>query len=291
MTKTSHFSIDILASKEHVWHTMLDDQTYREWTSVFGAGSYYEGSWEKGSKIRFLGTAETGAEQPSGMISEIAENKKYECISIRHLGYVVNGKDVTDTPEIQAWSPMLETYTFTALPLGTKLTVDVDMIPGMEEFMTEAWPKGLQQLKEMCQRPGPAVEVTAVVHAPLSHVWTCWTEPMHIAHWAFATPDWGVGKVENDVRVNGTFLTNMHAKDGSASFDFTGTYTEVIPEQKLTYRTDDSRMVTVEFSAEGDATRVTERFQTERVYPPEMQKEGWQQILNNFTQYAESAAN
>lgn len=275
--RTLTFSIDILASTEHVWNTMLNQASYKEWTAAFAPGCSYEGSWEQGTKMRFLGP------NGSGMFSEVAENRPYAHLSVRHIGYDENGKKVTFTPALY------EKYTFTVAELGTRLQVDLDVLPEFEVDMTEAWPKALAQLKEICQRPGPAVEVTSVISAPLAHVWQCWIEPKHITGWAFASPDWAVGNVENDVRAGGRFLTNMHAKDGSAGFDFTGTYTVVEPQQRLIYRTDDSRVVEVTFAREGNGTRVTERFETERVYPPEMQQAGWQSILDNFRTYTESA--
>jgi hypothetical protein len=82
-----HFSTLINAPKDKVWHAMLDDQPYREWTKAFNEGSYYKGSWEKGSKILFLGPDPNTGEE-GGMVSRIAENKPYEFISIEHLGIV-----------------------------------------------------------------------------------------------------------------------------------------------------------------------------------------------------------
>ena len=104
--KKLHFSIVINAPKEKVWHAMLDDKQYREWTKAFnpgdkpGAFSYYRGDWSKGSKMLFLGPdPETG--QEGGMVSRIAENKPYEYISIEHIGIVQNG--IEDTTSV--WVP------------------------------------------------------------------------------------------------------------------------------------------------------------------------------------------
>ena len=92
------FSILINAPKEKVWHAMLDDKPYREWTAAFNPGSYYKGDWSKGSKILFLGpNPETGEE--GGMVSRIAENKRYEFISIEHVGIVYNGVEDTTSDE------------------------------------------------------------------------------------------------------------------------------------------------------------------------------------------------
>ena len=85
-----HFSIVINATKEKVWNTMLNDDTYRKWTEAFAPGSYYKGNWNKGSKILFVGPGEKGE---MGMVSRIKENKQYEFISIEHLGIIQNGKE------------------------------------------------------------------------------------------------------------------------------------------------------------------------------------------------------
>jgi uncharacterized protein YndB with AHSA1/START domain len=93
------FSIVIKAPRQKVWSKMLDQEGYSSWTADFAAGSYYEGSWEKGEKIRFL------IPDGSGMISVIAENKPYEFISIKHLGFIKDGIENTDGPEIKGWAP------------------------------------------------------------------------------------------------------------------------------------------------------------------------------------------
>jgi uncharacterized protein YndB with AHSA1/START domain len=154
-----HFSIEINAPKEKVWDTMLGDRTYREWTTVFSPGSYYEGDWEKGSKILFLGPDEDG--KLSGMTSVIAENRPYEFISIKHLGEVKNGVEDTTSKEVLAWAGALENYTFVEKDGQTE--VQVDMIGNdqaeetkqskeMTEMFKDMWPKALQKLKELAER-------------------------------------------------------------------------------------------------------------------------------------------
>src|SRR5687768_1697097 len=92
------YSIEINAPREKVWHSMLDDPTYREWTDVFSKGSYYKGSWEKGSKIMFLGP-DPDSKTEGGLVSEIAENRPYEFVSIKHVGIVANGVEDTSSDE------------------------------------------------------------------------------------------------------------------------------------------------------------------------------------------------
>jgi hypothetical protein len=105
-----NFSIIINASKEKVWNTMLEDKTYREWTEAFSPGSHYVGSWNKGSKILFLGPNENRI--MGGMVSQIKENKPHEYISIEHLGVVQDGNEDTTSDAIKVWAGSLENYTF-----------------------------------------------------------------------------------------------------------------------------------------------------------------------------------
>jgi uncharacterized protein YndB with AHSA1/START domain len=144
-----HFSITIDAPREHVWKTMLEDATYREWTEVFSPGSSYEGSWEKGSKIKFVGPDENG--KMGGMSSEIAESNPYEFVSAHHIGVVVDGVEDTTSEEAKKWNGY-ENYTFKDLDGKTELTVDMDMNEEGVEYMSEAWPKALQKLKEIAER-------------------------------------------------------------------------------------------------------------------------------------------
>lgn len=129
---------------------MLDDKTYRQWTEVFHAGSYYKGSWEKGSKMLFLGPdPETGKE--GGMVSMIADNRKHEFISIKHIGMVNDGVEDTTSEEAKKWAPAYENYTFTEKDGVTEVKIDIDMLPEFKEMMEEMWPKALEKLKELAE--------------------------------------------------------------------------------------------------------------------------------------------
>lgn len=132
-----------------------------------------------------------------------------------------------------------------------------------------------------------AITVQATVNAPIEKVWKFWNEPEHITQWAFASPDWHAPKAENDLRVDGTFSTTMAAKDGSFSFDFGGVYTKVENHKAIEYTLGDGRKVKISFSAEGNQTNVVETFDPEDQNPEEMQRGGWQAILDNFKAYAE----
>lgn len=134
------------------------------------------------------------------------------------------------------------------------------------------------------------ITVAVVVNAPVEKVWQCWTRPEHITQWCFASDDWCAPAATNDVRVGGVFTTRMEAKDGSTGFDFGGTYTTVVPEKILEYTMngDDARKVSIQFSQEGENCKVTETFEAESENPLEMQRSGWQSILDNFKKYTEA---
>ena len=131
------------------------------------------------------------------------------------------------------------------------------------------------------------ITVTTTITGDIQKVWDMWTMPEHITKWTFASPDWECPKAENDVRVGGIFSSTMAAKDGSMSFDFAGTYTEVIPLELLVYSFGD-RTAKVSFTQEGDSVHITETFDPETEHPREMQQSGWQAILDNFKKYVET---
>jgi len=108
--KRIQFVAEIAAPASRVYELMIGEASYRDWTSAFVEGSRYEGSWGRGERIRFLSPS------GDGMVSEIAENKPNEFISIRHLGYIANGIEDTQSEAIRAWAPAYENYTFVATP-------------------------------------------------------------------------------------------------------------------------------------------------------------------------------
>lgn len=145
-----HFEININASAEHVYKTMLDENKYKEWTSEFNPTSHFKGSWEKGSKILFPGTDKDGA--TSGMVSKIKENIPNRYLSIEYLGTVRDGKEITSGPEIDDWAGAMENYTFSFVNDKTLLSVDIDSINEFNWYFTETWPKALKKLKSICEK-------------------------------------------------------------------------------------------------------------------------------------------
>jgi uncharacterized protein YndB with AHSA1/START domain len=132
------------------------------------------------------------------------------------------------------------------------------------------------------------INISATVNAPVEKVWECWTEPEHIKKWNNASEDWHTPVAENDLRVGGKFLSRMEAKDGSFGFDFGGVYDEVKLNEVIAYTLGDERKVRITFTDQGDKTEINEAFEAEETNSIEMQKSGWQAILDNFERYTES---
>lgn len=131
------------------------------------------------------------------------------------------------------------------------------------------------------------ITVASTIKAPIEKVWKYWTKPEHITRWTNASDDWHAPRAENDLRAGGKFLTRMEAKDGSFGFDFNGVYDTVKTNELIEYTIEGGRTVTVHFSSIGNETRVVEMFEAENENPVEMQKGGWQAILDNFKKYTE----
>ena len=133
------------------------------------------------------------------------------------------------------------------------------------------------------------VSVEQVVNRQRRDVWRFFNEPAHIVSWNFASDDWCCPRAENDLRVGGRLCTRMEAKDGSFGFDFEAVYDEVVQESKIAYTMTDGRRAETRFEDLGNSTRVSTTFDAEQENPAEMQRLGWQSILDNFKTYAESA--
>jgi uncharacterized protein YndB with AHSA1/START domain len=148
---TLHFNISVDASKKKVWETMLQDASYREWTRAFNpAGSWYEGDWNQGSEIRFIGAGENGT--VSGMVGRIKESRPYDFLSIEHLGVIHQGKEDTTSDAVKQWAPAFENYTFKDRDGATEVLVDMDADEQHAAMFEQMWPNALQKLKELAER-------------------------------------------------------------------------------------------------------------------------------------------
>jgi uncharacterized protein YndB with AHSA1/START domain len=148
-----YFEIKIKATSEQVFKTMFDKTKYKEWTSEFNETSHFIGSWEKGSKITFLGTDKDG--NAGGMVSKIIENVPDKFVSIEHRGIIKNGKEITSGAETNEWVGALENYRFTQNNDFTLLEVELmspeKINPAFKSYFMETWPKALSKLKQICE--------------------------------------------------------------------------------------------------------------------------------------------
>lgn len=134
-----------------------------------------------------------------------------------------------------------------------------------------------------------SITIRVLINAPVEIVWKCWITPEDILKWNNASNDWHTTRVENDLRIGGSFLSRMEAKDGSVGFDFEGIYDTVENLKLIEYHLADNRKVRIIFSAKGNQTEVIETFDPENENTIELQRDGWQAILNNFKKHTEAS--
>ncbi len=148
-----HYSITINAPVNKVYDAMLgisNKSIYEEWTALFNPTSTYEGSWDKGSKILFVGIDEEG--ERGGMVSEIAENIPYKFVSIRHYGLLKAGKEITEGPDVEKWANGFENYSFEENNGLTLVNVELETIVDFVDYMNQTYPKALLKLKEIVEQ-------------------------------------------------------------------------------------------------------------------------------------------
>lgn len=133
------------------------------------------------------------------------------------------------------------------------------------------------------------ITVETLVNAPIEKAWEYWTNPTYITQWNFANDDWQCPSATNDLRTGGKFSSRMEAKDGSFGFDFEGIYDEVKPHQHIAYTMEDGRTASIRFTSQGDSTKITETFDAEATNPEDLQRAGWQAILDNYKKLVDEA--
>lgn len=144
------FEITINADVEKVYNTLTDKVLYNEWTAEFNPASCFVGSWEKDSKMLFLGVDQDGNQ--GGMVSMIKENIPNKYISIEHIGLYKNGEEITTGAEVESWAHSTEDYRFKTIGDSTLLIVELDGLMEFKEYFEESWPRALNKLKEMCEK-------------------------------------------------------------------------------------------------------------------------------------------
>jgi hypothetical protein len=151
--KKLQFKIEINTSAKKVYNTMLgidNIKTYEQWTAEFNPTSTYEGNWDKGSKIYFVGTDDNG--KRGGMVSEIADNIPFEFVSIRHYGILDGENEITSGPDVEKWAGGLENYSFEEHNGVTTVTVESDVDEDYLDFFNTTWSKALNKLKELSEK-------------------------------------------------------------------------------------------------------------------------------------------
>lgn len=146
------FKVSINAPATRIYDFMLgisNKSTYEQWTSLFNPTSTYEGNWEKGNKMLFMGVDEKG--EKGGLVSRIAENIPHRFVSIQHYGLLNGNTEITAGPEVEKWANGFENYTFEENNGTTTVTVDLDTTEDFSGYMNETYPKALDKLKELCE--------------------------------------------------------------------------------------------------------------------------------------------
>lgn len=140
-----NFQVSINASRNKIWDVLWNDETYRKWTAVFSPGSYAVTDWQEGSKTLFLSS------DGSGMVSTIAKNIPFEFLSIKHLGFVKDGKEDTESEEVKKWAGALENYTLKEAGESVLLEVSMDMNDEYKDYFLKVFPQALQLVKDLAE--------------------------------------------------------------------------------------------------------------------------------------------
>jgi uncharacterized protein YndB with AHSA1/START domain len=277
------FSIEINASPEKIWFALWDDHYYRQWTSAFCEGSYMVTDWKAGGRVHFL------SPNGEGMYSMLEVNRPNEKMYFRHIGEIKDFEEQPVDEKTGAWSGAREYYSLYIKDTPTVpivLSVQMDIEDTYLPYFMDTFPKGLEKVKELAENF--RITVKTVIEKPVDEVWEKWTNPEHIVKWTFASDDWHSPFAENDLKTGGKFLTRMEAKDGSFGFDFWGLYDLVEVHRQIKYTMGDGRKATVIFTLSGNKTEITESFEAESENSFDLQRDGWQAILNNFKKYCEN---
>lgn len=145
--KELEFNAEIAAPKKKVWDTMIDLDTYKEWTDVAWPGSTFEGQWKKGNDIRFVGP------DSSGTLATITDFQPYDRITAKHIAILLKGgSEDRSSEDAKRWAGTLESYYFDEQKGKTNLKVKLKITPEWESMFKEGWPKALDKLKEIVER-------------------------------------------------------------------------------------------------------------------------------------------
>lgn len=279
-----HLERAFQAGPELLWELVVDPDHYRFWTDAFSPGSGFDGDWIKGSSIRFVAEDENGIE--SGMLSEIAESQWPEFISIRHVGLVMNGVNDYDSPLAREWSPAFENYRFIPKEDGTSIfEVEQDLPEEQADEFKVSWEKAFDRMAIRLKTFADKNKVITLREKSLNRpevIWEKLVTPEKVMTWNYASDDWHCPNAKNNLVIGGEFHYEMAAKDGSASFDFWGTYTEIEAPNRLYFALGDGRTVRIDIFNKPYGCLIEERFEAEQQNNLHLQRQGWQNILKNL---------
>lgn len=147
--ETVQVNISIQAPAEKVYRTLLEPSTYEQWSKIFNQSSRYKGDWTQGSKMYFLGEQDG---KTVGMISMVKENIPNEYIELEHIGFLKDGKEITEGEEVEGLKGARESYRITAKEDHTEVLVSMDTHPDYKSSMLDIWPQALKRLKDLCEK-------------------------------------------------------------------------------------------------------------------------------------------
>lgn len=281
-----HLEMDINSDINKVWNTVIGKTTYPIWAKAFDLNSDVEGEWKEGEKLHFVG----GEKKEFGMVSILEKVTEPTFISIRHIGQLKDGVEDLTSEEVKKWSGMHENYTLVDKGGITTFHLDMDIDEEYYEMMKNMWVIAIGRLKLLCEKGEIlAINIQADVKADIEKVWDMWTSPMHITKWAFADPSWEAPSAVNNLEVHGRFSTRMQERANPQNgFEFGGVYAAVEKPNIIKYFMDDGRFVDIVFTQNGEIVHISQTFDAEQMNSPELQRSGWQSILDNFKKYVEA---
>jgi len=272
------------ATQEQLWELIVDADHYRFWTAAFSEGSDFVGDWTPGSKIRFVADNPSGSE--NGMLAEIAESNWPEFISIHHLGLVMDGIPDYESSIAKEWTPAFENYQLIKdSDDECTFKLEQDVPESHADDLLESWNNALKAMEERLANSdtvGKVITLREYSAHTSQEIWDRLVTPDKVMTWNFASDDWYCPQAKNELNIGGEFHYDMSAKDGSFSFDFWGTYTEIEIGKKLSFELGDGRKVRIDLIEKGNGTLIEERFEAEQQNNLHLQRTGWQNILKNL---------
>ncbi len=269
-----------------VWETIIGKETYPNWTKVFGGSSEFVGEWKEGEKVYFVGSANG---ETAGMVSMIEKLVEGKYISIIPIGMFMGKIENAVISNENEWIGSSESYTLIQDGENTIFELKANIPDEFFYSFSDMWKRGLLRLANLCESGNiKKISITTTVNSTIESVWDAWTNPHHITKWAFASDDWESPIAKNEIKNDGKFLTRMQSKaDPNIGFDFTGQYMEVQEKKYINYIIDDGRFVEIIFEEVDCGIKISQTFEAEQENSVELQRAGWQSILDNFKYYVE----